>query len=54
MPYTIRKVNKKKCYKLFNKKTKKVHSKCSSLINVKKQRRLLNAIKFNKSFVPYK
>ena len=54
MPYTIRKNKNKNCYKLYNNKTKKVFSKCSSLKNVKKQLRLLNAIKYNKSFIPRK
>ena len=51
MPYKIRKVSNTKCYKLYNKNTKKVFSKCSSLKKVKKQLRLLNAIKYNKSFI---
>jgi hypothetical protein len=51
MPYKIKKVSNKKCYKLYNKNTKKVFSKCSTLKNVKKQLRLLNAIKYNKSFI---
>ena len=51
MPYKRKKVSNKKCYKLYNKNTKKVFSKCSTLKNVKKQLRLLNAIKYNKSFI---
>ena len=52
MPYTIRKVNKKDCYRLKNTKTKKVFSKCTSRVLAKRQLRLLNAIKYNKTFVP--
>jgi hypothetical protein len=52
MPYKIRKITNKNCYKLYNKNTKKVFSKCSTLTNIKKQLRLLNAIKYNKTFTP--
>jgi hypothetical protein len=52
MPYTIRKLRKKPCFKLYNPKTKRVFSKCSSKINVNKQLRLLRAIEYNKNFVP--
>jgi len=51
MPYGIQKV-KKNCYKVFNKKTKKVFSKCATLENAKKQSKLLRAIHYNKNFVP--
>ena len=54
MPYGIRKLSKRNCYKVFNKKTKKVFSKCSSLKNANKQLRLLRAIQYNKDFVPLK
>ncbi len=52
MPYTIRKVSKKNCYKVMNRKTKRVFAKCSTKENAKKQMRLLNAIEYNKNFVP--
>jgi hypothetical protein len=52
MPYTIRKVRGKPCYKLYNSKTKKVYSKCASKENIKKQLRLLRAIEYGKNFVP--
>jgi hypothetical protein len=52
MPYSVRKVRGKPCYKLINKKTKKVYSKCSSKENIKKQLRLLRAIEYGKNFVP--
>lgn len=51
MPYTIRKVNKKPCFRVYNKKTKKVFSKCSTRENAKKQLRLLRAIQYNKNFI---
>jgi len=54
MPYSTRKVKGKNCYKVFNKNTKKVFSKCASLKNAEKQIKLLRAIEFNKDFVPRK
>lgn len=54
MPYEIKKVRNKSCYKLINKENKHVFSKCGSLKNVKKQMQLLNAIKYNKNFKPNK
>lgn len=50
MPYKIRKVNNKSCYKVYNKRTKKVYAKCSTLENAKKQVRLLQAIENNAAF----
>lgn len=52
MPYSIRKVPNKACYRVTNKKTKKVYAKCSSKKNAEKQVRLLRAIENNKGFVP--
>jgi hypothetical protein len=52
MPYTIRKVPNKRCYKVLNKRTKKVFAKCTSLTRAKKQVTLLRAIENNKNFVP--
>ena len=52
MPYSIRKVPKKPCYRVYNKKSKKVFAKCSTRENAKKQLRLLRALEFNKNFVP--
>ena len=52
MPYTIRKVPKKPCYRLKNTKTKRVFAKCTTLALAKRQLRLLNAIKYDKTFVP--
>lgn len=54
MPYTIRKVRGKPCFKLYNRKSKRVFSKCASKKNVTKQLRLLRAIEYNKNFVPRK
>ena len=53
MPYQIRKVTKRRCYKLYNRNTKKVFSKCGSKPNVQKQLRLLRALQYNKTFKPY-
>jgi hypothetical protein len=52
MPYSIRKVTHKPCYKLYNRKSKKVFSKCTTKKNALSQMRLLKAIQFNKDFVP--
>ena len=52
MPYSTRKVKGKNCYKVYNKQTKRVFSKCSTLKNAQKQIKLLRAIEFNKDFVP--
>ena len=48
----MRKVNKKNCYRVSNKKTKKVFAKCSSKKNATRQIRLLRAIENNKNFIP--
>jgi len=53
MPYYTRKVRGKNCYRVVNKKSKKVFAKCSTLDNAKQQLRLLRALQNNKSFVPY-
>ena len=53
MPYRLRKVTGKNCYRVLNKRTKKVFTKCSSKAKANKQLRLLRAIENNKNFVPY-
>lgn len=50
MPYTMRKVKNKSCYKVYNKKSRKVFAKCSKTSNAKKQLKLLRALKYNKKF----
>ena len=50
MPYKIRKVRNKDCYKVYNQKTKKVFAKCTTRNKAIKQERLLRAIKYSKSF----
>jgi hypothetical protein len=60
MPYRIRKVNRKPCYRVSKKiknktkknKTKIVFSKCTSRKKAENQVNLLNAIHYNKNFVP--
>ena len=52
MPYSIRKVPKKPCYRVYNKKTKKTFAKCATRKNAEKQMRLLRALENNKNFVP--
>jgi hypothetical protein len=53
MPYQSRKVRGKKCYRVYNKKTKKIFAKCTSKENASKQLRLLMAIENNKNFITY-
>jgi hypothetical protein len=52
MPYTLRKVRQKSCYRIINPKTMRVFAKCSTKRNAVKQLRLLRAIQYNKKFVP--
>lgn len=54
MPYMLRKVRGKNCYRVTNKNTKKrrVFAKCATRKNATLQLRLLNAIHYNKKFVP--
>jgi len=51
MPYTVRKVRNKPCYRVSNKRTKKVYAKCSTKENAKKQVKLLRAVENNPKFV---
>ena len=51
MPYQMRKVKNKSCYRVYNKKTKKNFAKCSTKKNATRQLRLLRALQFNKNFV---
>lgn len=57
MPYTMRKVSGKNCYRVskkYSKKskkgTRKVFSKCATRENAIKQMRLLRALEYNKNF----
>jgi len=50
MPYSIRKVPNKRCYRVTNRKSKKVMAKCTSKDNAKKQVRLLLGIENNRTF----
>ena len=52
MPYEMRKLPNKNCYRVSNKRTKRIMSKCATKKNAEKQIRLLRAIENNKSFVP--
>lgn len=51
MPYSLRKVNNKNCYRVKNTKSKKIMSKCTTKTRAKKQLRLLRAIQNNRNFV---
>jgi hypothetical protein len=50
MPYKTRKVRGKNCYRVYNRKSKRVFAKCASKENAIKQMRLLRAVENNKSF----
>jgi hypothetical protein len=56
MPYSIRKVNNKSCYRVYKPKSKKgsrkVFAKCATKKNAYKQLKLLRALQYNKNFVP--
>ncbi len=50
MPYTLRKVPRKDCYRVKNTKNKRIMSKCTTKEKGTKQIRLLRGIMYNKSF----
>ena len=50
MPYAIRKMPNKTCYRVYNKRTKRIFSKCTSKSKANKQMRLLRALENNKNF----
>ena len=57
MPYTMRKIPNKNCFRVSKKYaknakkgTRKVFSKCSTRANAIKQMRLLRALEYNKNF----
>jgi hypothetical protein len=52
MPYRTRKVRGKPCYRVTNKKNKRVFSKCTTADKAKRQMKLLRAIMYNKDFKP--
>lgn len=52
MPYTIRKVPRKSCFRVTNRKTKRVFARCTTKTRAQKQVRLLRAIENNRNFVP--
>lgn len=50
MPYATRKVRNKRCFRVYNKKTKRVFAKCTTIIRARRQMNLLRAIENNKAF----
>lgn len=46
MPYVVRKVPNKNCWKVVNDKTGAVHTKCGTQANAMKQKKLLNELDF--------
>lgn len=51
MPYSVRKVRNQPCYRVSNKRTKKIFAKCTTKRKAKKQLNLLRAIENNPKFV---
>lgn len=52
MPYTLRKLKNKNCYKVYNRNSRKLFSNCTTKEKAMSQIRLLKAIQYNKDFVP--
>lgn len=50
MPYATRKVRNRRCFKVYNRKSKRVFAKCTSKNKANRQIKLLRAIENNKSF----
>lgn len=48
MPYKIRKKRNQNCFTVYNAKTKRIYSKCTTRKKAEKQIRLLRAIKYGK------
>ena len=48
MPYNMRKLPNKTCYKVYNKKSRRVYSKCTTRKNAIKQMALLRKLEYNK------
>lgn len=51
MPFSIRKIPNKKCYKVENTRTKRVFARCTTKKRAESQLRLLRALEYNKNFV---
>lgn len=50
MPYATRKVPNRKCFKVYNRRTKRVFAKCTSKTKARRQINLLRAIENNRTF----
>ena len=50
MPYSIRKVSKKNCYRVKNTKTKRIMAKCTTKERATRQMRLLRGIQNSRKF----
>ena len=50
MPYKTRKVNNRRCYRVYNPINKKTFAKCTSKAKAIKQMRLLRAVQNSKKF----
>lgn len=50
MPYATRKVRNRRCFKVYNRKTKRVFAKCTSKTKAKRQINLLRAVENSRTF----
>jgi hypothetical protein len=50
MPYAVRKVRNKNCFRVYNVVSKRTFAKCATMEQAKKQLRLLRAIQNNPKF----
>ena len=50
MPYATRKVPNRRCFKVYNRSTKRVFAKCTSKNKARRQINLLRAIENNRTF----
>ena len=50
MPYATRKVRNKSCYRVYNRRTKRVFSKCTTKPLANRQMRLLRGLEYNPKF----
>jgi hypothetical protein len=50
VPYTIRKTYRRPCYRVMNKRSRRVFAKCATLENARSQDRLLRGLLYNPDF----
>lgn len=54
MPFALRKIPKTDLYRVYNKKTKRVYSRGTTIDRARRQLKFLRAITYNKNFKPQK